>query len=238
MGLPASRRKNIVVTPSGRRIRLPDVPGVGCERRWWDEGARVAGVDEVGRGAWAGPVTYAAVILPSHRRMYKLRDSKLLDPQRREELAARLEHFALGIGMGQASNTEIDRLGMSAAMQLAAARAVAALPEEPDICLLDGTWNFLASTGRRAETIAHGDAHSASIAAASVLAKVARDRLMRSLCRSYPAYAFSSNKGYPSPEHVDALNRVGPCSLHRRTWAPITALAQGRLDMALDGYFE
>jgi ribonuclease HII len=223
MGLPATRRKNVVVTATGRRIRLPDVPGLSYEQPWWQQGAVVAGVDEVGRGAWAGPVTFAAVVLPSDKRMYKLRDSKMLDSVRREELATRLETFALGIGIGHATNIEIDALGMSDAMRLAATRAVEALPLRADVFLIDGNWNMLRHVGQPAETIVHGDARCASVAAASIIAKVTRDRMMTSVCPRHPPYAFSSNKGYPSPPHVAALDRFGPCPLHRHTWAPIRA---------------
>lgn len=231
MGLPAVHRRNVVVTGSGRRIRLPDVPGVAFERRWWQRGACVAGVDEVGRGAWAGPVTFAAVVLPSDRRMYKLRDSKMLDPQRREELSARLESFAVGIGLGHATNAEIDAVGMSDAMRLAAARAVDALPVRPDVILLDGNWNMLSHRPLTVETIVHGDARSASVAAASIVAKVTRDAQMTAVCDEHPPYAFSSNKGYPSPPHVAALDRHGPCVLHRHSWAPIRARTTPRLDL-------
>ena len=228
MGLPVSQRTNVVYT-NGRRRRLPDVPGVTRERRWWAEGALVAGVDEVGRGAWAGPVTYAAVVLPSDRRMYKLRDSKMLDPQRRYELAERLSDFAVSIGLGHASNDEIDALGMSDAIRLAARRAVDALDVRPDVCLIDGNWDFLAGYGTVNERVIHGDSYSASIAAASIVAKVTRDRVMTGVCPRYPAYEFSSNKGYPSPTHKASLAAHGPCRLHRRTWAPIAAVTQGRL---------
>lgn len=232
MTLPASHRKNVVYSARGRR-RLPDVPGLAHERRWWKDGAVLAGVDEVGRGAWAGPVTYAAVVLPSDRRMYKLRDSKVIDAARRSELAERLRRFALGVSVGQASNAEIDRLGMSGAMRLAARRAVDALPLRPDVCLLDGNWDFLAGYGTVNERVVHGDAYSASIAAASIVAKVARDAVMTQLCPVWPVYAFSSNKGYPSPEHQISLLEHGPCPLHRHSWQPIRALTQGRLP--LDG---
>lgn len=234
MGLPAVRRKNVVVTGGGKRIRLPDVPGITHERPWWSQGARIAGVDEVGRGAWAGPVTFAAVVLPSDRRMYKLRDSKMLDPPRREELAARLQDFAQGIGIGHASNAEIDRMGMSDAMRLAASRAVAALPLRPDAVLVDGNWNMLPGLEQPVETIVHGDARSASIAAASIVAKVTRDEIMRSVCTDHPPYVFSSNKGYPSPPHVAALDRHGPCVLHRHSWAPIRARTTPRLELGPD----
>lgn len=218
-----SARKNVQYKPGGKRRRLPDVPGIDLERRWWDEGAVVCGVDEVGRGAWAGPVTFAAVVLPSERRMYKLRDSKVLDPVRREQLAGRLADFALAAAVGHASSEEIDALGMSDAMRLAARRAVDGLAVRPDVCLLDGNWDFLAGYGTRNQRVIGGDARSASIAAASIVAKVTRDRLMSDACPAFPAYRFSVNKGYPSPEHQAVLAADGPCHLHRLTWAPVVA---------------
>lgn len=227
----ASRRKQVRRTPTGRRRRLPDVPGIRLERPHWDAGLIVAGIDEVGRGAWAGPVTYAAVILPSERRMYKLRDSKMLDAERRDELHDRLQGFALGIGIAHASNCKIDQIGMSPAMQQAAARAVDALPVRPDIVLVDGNWDFLAGHATPRQLVVHGDAHSASIAAASIIAKVTRDRMMIAAHDEHPAYEFASNKGYPAPVHIAALDDVGPCELHRHSWAPIAALNQLRLDV-------
>ena len=226
--LPASQRKNVTYR-NGRRRRLPDVPGVRLERAWWDQGAVVAGIDEVGRGAWAGPVTYAAVVLPSDRRMYKLRDSKMLDAQRRSELAARVTDFALAVSIGEASNAEIDAVGMTEAIRRAARRAMDGLSVRPDVCLIDGNWDFLAGYGTHNERIIGGDAHSASIAAASIVAKVHRDAGMNEHCPTYPLYRFSSNKGYPSPEHKASLREHGPCELHRQTWAPIRACAQGTL---------
>ena len=224
MGLPASNRKNATYR-GGRRVRLPDVPGVRHERRYWDQGLVVAGVDEVGRGAWAGPVTFCAVVLPAERRMYKLRDSKQLDPLRRQQLAARIEGFALAVSLGESSNAEIDALGMSTAMRLAARRAVAGLSVTPDVLLLDGNWDFMAGWHTHNERIVHGDAHSASIAAASIVAKVARDGHMADIAsRDHPPYMFADNKGYPSPAHRRALADIGPCTLHRQTWAPIRAV--------------
>jgi len=209
-----------------RRTR---VPGIRHERPHWEAGAVVAGVDEVGRGAWAGPVTFAAVVLPTDRRIYKLRDSKVLTPQARERLATRLHDLASAIGIGHASNAEIDALGMSPAMQLAARRAVDALAVRPDVLLLDGNWDFLAGYGTHNERIVGGDSRSASIAAASIVAKVTRDRIMVGADPHHPVYAFWSNKGYPSPEHQAALAEHGPCGLHRRSWAPIAQLLQLRL---------
>ncbi|MFA9444742.1 ribonuclease HII [Egicoccus sp. AB-alg6-2] len=212
-----------------RRKRRVAVPGVRFERPHWDAGVVVAGVDEVGCGAWAGPVTYAAVVLPRDRRIYKLRDSKVLSPAERERLADRLRGFALGIGVGHAGNDEIDRLGLSEARRRAARRAVDALPLRPDVLLLDGNWDFLAGYGTRNERLVRGDGRSVSIAAASIVAKVTRDALMADLDPGHPAYGFTSNKGYPSPDHVAALRRHGPCDLHRHSWAPIAGRNQLRL---------
>ncbi|WP_165491822.1 ribonuclease HII [Egibacter rhizosphaerae] len=205
--------------PSHRR----PAPRLDRERAWWAEGAVVAGVDEVGRGAWAGPVTYAAVVLPTDRRVYKLRDSKTLDPAAREHLARRLRGVAPGIGIGHASNREIDRLGMSLAMRLAARRAVEALPDRPDVLLLDGNWDFLADFPSHNERLIGGDARCASIAAASIVAKAARDSLMRHAEPRFPPYDFASNKGYPTPAHLASLDAQGPCELHRLSWRPVAA---------------
>ncbi|MEX1178049.1 MAG: ribonuclease HII [Nitriliruptor sp.] len=199
------------------------------EQPHWDAGALVAGVDEVGCGAWAGPVTVGAVVLPSDRRMYKLRDSKVLTPTAREHLASRIAGVALGVGIGHASNEEIDELGLSDARRLAARRAVDALPERPDVLLLDGNWDFLAGYGTHNELLVRGDGRSTSIAAASIVAKVTRDAMLTSWDVEHPRYGFASNKGYPSPDHRRALREHGPCVLHRHSWAPIVALRQGQL---------
>ncbi len=216
-------------TSPTHRISRPSVPGIAFERPHWDAGAVVAGIDEVGRGAWAGPLTLAAVVLPTDRRMYKLRDSKVLAPEVRERLSDRLQQFAVGIGIGHASNVEVDRVGLSEATRRAARRAVAALPVEPDVMLVDGTWDFLADLGTVNEMIPRGDGRSTSIAAASIVAKVARDRIMVEVAGEHPTYVFASNKGYPSPAHVAALEAHGACALHRRSWAPIAALEHPRL---------
>lgn len=213
---------------SARRSTPGRPPRLDAERRWWAQGAVVAGVDEAGRGAWAGPVTVAAVVLPRHRRLYRLRDSKLLWPCEREHLAARLDARALGVGVGWGSNDEIDRDGMSAAMRRAAARAVATLPLRPDVLLLDGAWDFLAGYGTVNETLVNGDARCASVAGASIVAKVARDAWLRDLAVGWPAYGFASNKGYPTPTHLAGLDRWGPCPLHRRTWTPVAAAGAHR----------
>ncbi len=214
---------------SARRGPPGPPPRLERERAWWEQGAVVAGVDEVGRGAWAGPVTYAAVVLPRHRRLRRLRDSKLLAPDERARQAARVRRHALGVGLGWAGNDEIDRVGMSRAMRNAAARAVAALPLRPDVVLLDGGWDFLRDAGTINETLVAGDARSLSIAAASVVAKEARDALLARLGPGWPAYGLERNKGYPTPQHRAMLAAFGPCPLHRRSWAPVARAAEQRL---------
>ncbi len=214
---------------ASRGQRRDHAPRLDREREHWQQGAFVVGIDEVGRGAWAGPLTLAAVALPSDRRLYKLRDSKLLSPAERERLDQRIHSHADGVGIGHVSNEEIDRVGLSEATRRGARRALAALPRRPDVALLDGHWDFLDDPAIATETIVRGDARCASIAAASIVAKVARDRLLVAANEAQPAYGFASNKGYPSPTHVAALERHGPCALHRRSWAPIAALAHPRL---------
>ena len=211
-----------------RRTRQ-QAPSITRERVHWDAGQVVAGIDEVGRGAWAGPVTVGAVILPTDRRVYKLRDSKMIAPTERERLAGRLRTAGALVGIGHADNTEIDRVGMSAAMRLAANRALDALPIQPEALLIDGKWDFLHDRGTTNELLVRGDARSASIAAASIVAKVTRDALMCAADHDHPAYAFVSNKGYPAPAHRHALHEHGPCVLHRHSWAPIAGLNQPRL---------
>ena len=219
--------------PSGDRLPRPrrdqQVPGIRFERPHWEAGAVVAGVDEVGRGPWAGPVTFGAVILPTDRRIYRLRDSKLLPASERERLAARVRERAVGVAIGHASNDEIDAIGLSAAMRNAARRAVEALPLRPDVLLIDGNWDMLAGYGTRNELLVKGDARCASIAAASIVAKVARDAIMTQAHESFPVYDFASNKGYAVPAHLAALERHGPCRLHRRSWNPIARMLQPSL---------
>lgn len=204
------------------------MPGISHEQSWWDRELVVAGLDEVGRGAWAGPVTCAAVVLPRDRRIYKLRDSKLLTAEAREVLDERIRARAVAVGLGHADNTEIDAWGMTRALRVASHRALDDLGRPVDAVLLDGNFDFVGHrTGRTEDTlvdvttIVHGDAHSASIAAASIVAKVARDALMRRAAPDHPHYDFDGNKGYPAPSHVAALDDVGPCALHRHSWDPI-----------------
>jgi ribonuclease HII len=176
----------------------------------------VVGVDEVGKGAWAGPLTVGAVVLPRDRRLNNIRDSKMLTERRREALYDRIVDWCEDWAVGHASPGECDALGMSEAQRLATRRAFAQLQGPPDAALVDGRWDFVG--GGIAETIVKGDAISLSIATASILAKVTRDRMMRLEAENFPAFAFDQNKGYPCPRHQVALQGYGPTSIHRLSW--------------------
>jgi ribonuclease HII len=204
-------------SPSRVVVRRDQPPSLTFERELWAEGHEVVvGMDEVGRGAWAGPLSVGAAVLPADRRVYGVRDSKMLTEARREQLFDRVAGWCRAWAVGHASAEECDRLGMSDAQRLAARRALDALGLVPDHVLLDGRWDFVG--GGRTRSIVKGDALCLSIAAASILAKVTRDRIMRREAPSYPSYAFESNKGYPCPRHEMALQTLGPSSIHRRTW--------------------
>lgn len=177
----------------------------------------MVGLDEVGRGAWAGPLTIGAAVLPRDRRVYGVRDSKQLSEARREELFDRVADWCVAWSVGHASHEECDELGMSDAQRLAARRALEGLGLEPDMVLMDGNWNFVG--GDRSRTIVKGDASCLSIATASILAKVSRDRIMRESAEHHPGYDFERNKGYPCPRHQLALAGYGPTAIHRRSWA-------------------
>ncbi|MEO5875545.1 MAG: ribonuclease HII [Streptosporangiaceae bacterium] len=195
--------------------------------------ARIAGVDEVGRGAWAGPVTVGAAVtdlssppeLPRRRRPVALTDSKLLTRAHREAFAEILPGWLSGFGIGSASAREIDELGMTGALRRAAVRALEALPEPPDMIILDGGHDFLGS-GWRVRTEIRADQRCVSVAAASVLAKVHRDRVMADLGQA--AYGFAANAGYPSPVHQEALRVYGPTEHHRLSWSYLDDLPQWR----------
>ncbi len=205
------------VVPPLRSALRGKAPSLRREQELWDLGKDVVvGMDEVGRGAWAGPVSVGAAVLPRDRRVYKVRDSKMLTEAERESMFDRLTDWCITWSVGHASHHECDELGMSAALALAGSRALAGLVLEPDHILLDGNWDFV--DGGDTELMVKGDARSLSIAAASILAKVTRDRLMRSEAEHFPAYAFEHNKGYPGPTHKAALHALGPSTIHRRSW--------------------
>jgi ribonuclease HII len=157
-----------------------------------------------------------AAVLPADRRVYKVRDSKQLTELERERLFDRVAGWCRAWAVGHASQAECDALGMSAAQKLAARRAIDGLGVEPDEILVDGTWDFVGAG--RARRVVKGDATCLSIATASILAKVTRDRIMRAEAEHYPLYDFEYNKGYPCPRHKLALKAWGPSAIHRRTW--------------------
>jgi ribonuclease HII len=182
----------------------------------------VCGVDEAGRGPWAGPVSAAAVILNPDDLPPGIDDSKALTEKRRALLEPEIKARALAWGVGFASVEEIDQLNILHATGLAMRRAVEALAHPPVHALVDGNYRFKLPCA--VTPVVKGDSRSLSIAAASILAKTARDRLMIEMDATYPGYGFASHKGYNAPIHQQALNTLGPCPAHRRSWAPIKAL--------------
>jgi len=187
----------------------------------------VAGVDEVGRGAWAGPVTVCAAVTGLRRAPEGLTDSKLLTPRRRAELAPVLAEWATAHALGHASAQECDELGMTAALRLAAVRALDALPVRPDAVILDGKHDYLGAPWR-VRTVIKGDQSCICVAAASVIAKVLRDDLMAEIGAGHPEFAFDANAGYPSPVHREALAEHGPTPYHRLSWSYLDALPKWR----------
>ncbi len=179
----------------------------------------VAGLDEAGRGPLAGPVVAAAVIWPRHCKLPGLNDSKQVPEPLRERLYGEIARLAVGAGIGVASEREIEALNILEATRLAMCRAIQALVPKPDFLLLDAL--LLPSVPLPQRAIIKGDSLSVSIAAASILAKVSRDRLMRDYDRRHPEYHFKINKGYATPEHLRLLARHGPCEAHRRTFVPV-----------------
>ncbi|GGC95595.1 ribonuclease HII [Aquisalinus flavus] len=190
----------------------------------------VCGIDEAGRGPWAGPVVAAAVILNPDCTPAGICDSKMLSPARRAELAHALWKTAR-IGVGIATVEEIDRINIAQATMLAMARAAATLPVPATTAIVDG--NMKPKLSCPAYTVIKGDARSLSIAAASIIAKVTRDRMMLELARAYPWYGWESNKGYCAPVHRAGLERHGVTPHHRRSFAPIRAALGEALDAAL-----
>ena len=177
---------------------------------------QIAGIDEAGRGALAGPVIAAAVILPTHCNINGLRDSKQLSPKQRAHLFDEIHNVAVSIGIGSADHRVIDRLNVLEATLLAMQEAIGKLTPPPDCLLVDGL--NLPEVGIVGEAIPKGDSRSYSIAAASIIAKVTRDRLMVELDPIYPNYGFSRHKGYPTSQHRQAIAQFGASDIHRRTF--------------------
>ncbi len=189
-------------------------------------GGVVAGVDEAGRGCWAGPVVAAAVVLDQQRYPDGINDSKKVSPERREAIYATLMDTAQ-VGVGVISVEEIDRHNILQAAKYAMQQAVEKLAMPPDLALVDG--NQLPALGCTMEAVIGGDGKSLSIAAASIIAKVTRDRMMAELHAQFPEYCWADNKGYGTKVHREALLRVGPCVHHRKSFNPVKAYLQGTL---------
>jgi len=193
------------------------------ERGLWEAGmTRVAGVDEAGVGPLAGPVVAAAVVFAPGAALRGVDDSKRLTPTRRTALEAEIRALALGVGVGIVDVSDIDRLNIYRAALEAMRRAVLALPVSPDHVLVDA--RRIPDITAPQTALVHGDARSFSIAAASIVAKVTRDRLMHDLDARYPEYGFRAHMGYGTPQHLAAIDRHGPCPAHRRSFAPVREL--------------
>ena len=230
----------------GRKPRNPRAPNEACE--WvcgWEfelearaEGAHwIAGVDEVGRGPLFGPVVAAAVILPAGAELPGLTDSKKLSEAEREHFDEQVRSRAIAWAVAEVTAAVIDKINILQASRLAMKLAVEQLHKPPDWLLVDGNQRIAAVC--KQTTIVQGDARSLSIAAASVIAKVHRDRLMREFDARFPGYGLAHNMGYPTPEHRAALHRLGVTELHRRSFAPVAELCGVRIrDLELEFEFE
>jgi len=205
---------------------LPQRPNLEYEEKLWSQGIRqIAGVDEAGRGALAGPVAAGAVILPFDEpdlmnHLHGVRDSKEMTPEARQIWAEAIKGIALAWKVGFASPSEIDRVGIVPATCLAAARALAGLDHPAEHLLVD--YLTLPEVGMGQTPLVKGDARSLSIASASILAKTARDDLLAAMDKDFPGYGFCRNMGYATEEHRAALHELGPCEQHRRTFSPVT----------------
>lgn len=213
--------KSVSGSPSHRR--RPGAPTFDVEARAIALGETpVAGIDEAGRGPWAGPVVAAAVVLDPRALPAGIGDSKALTAERRDELFDAIMASALGVGVGIASVEQIDRMNILRATFWAMERAVDDLPSTPRLALVDG--KLLPKLPCAARAIIGGDATSVSIGAASIIAKVTRDRIMTELARSHPGYGFERHKGYGTPEHQAALAALGVCVHHRRSFRPVKTI--------------
>jgi ribonuclease HII len=215
---PADARQ---LSPSAAKLRL--LKRLRCtlkyEKKTWASGTRlIAGVDEVGRGSLFGPVVAAAVILDPAYRVRGLRDSKLLLPERREILAQRIREHVIGYAIAAVDAARIDQINIYQASRAAMREAVSRLQPAPDYLLIDA---LRLDCALPQQPIIHGDALSASIAAASILAKVERDRMITEWDPVFPLYGLASNKGYSTPHHLAALREHGPSPLHRQSFAPV-----------------
>jgi ribonuclease HII len=212
------RRRRRLAALAAEEARLAGL--FAFERQYYDRGCRlIAGVDEAGRGPLAGPVVVGAVILPPGCRLTGLDDSKKLTAELREDLYGRIKEQAVAVSHAVIGVADIDRINIYQATVKGMYTAVAALAPAPEAVLVDAV--PLRQLAAPHQAIIGGDALSASIAAASIIAKVERDRIMAALDRDYPDYGFARHKGYATPEHLAALRRCGPCAVHRQSFAPV-----------------
>lgn len=208
------------MTHQGELFSAPPLDTLVFEKTAYGNGfTRVAGIDEAGRGPLAGPVVAAAVILPAGLSITGVDDSKKLTPDRREKLFGVIMAQALSVGVGIISPAEIDRINILQATRLAMLTAVQQLSTQPDYLLIDGISTIDSDVPQK--TIKKGDSLSLSIAAASIIAKVTRDRLMIEMDSKYPGYGFAGHKGYGSAAHMDAIRRLGPSPIHRLTFGGV-----------------
>jgi len=211
------------------RASLPARPHLKLETALWKEGREfIAGIDEAGRGAWAGPVAAAAVVLPYRprwlrRRLSEVRDSKRLSPRKRERLCELISTVAVTVGVGCADSVEVDARGLMASTRAAMRRAVDALDVSPQHLLVDAV-NLRRELELPQQSMYFGDSISISVAAASIVAKVHRDRMMHALGRKYPGYGFERHKGYGTRAHRAAVTRLQPTPEHRCSFRPIATL--------------
>lgn len=212
--------------PASPKSRATSGPDMVLEKAFT---GLVCGVDEAGRGPWAGPVSAGAVILDPNRVPKGLNDSKKLSHRQREALEIEIKAVAVAWGVGFASVAEIAELNILHATGVAMCRAVEALAVQPAFALVDGNYRFPLAC--EVKTVVKGDALSCSIAAASILAKTARDRLMAEMDGLYPGYGFASHKGYRAQLHADGLVALGPCPEHRLGWAPVRLALEGKNPM-------
>ncbi len=202
-----------------RRVSKKVPPNRRTEQLLWDAGHDVVvGIDEVGRGSWAGPLMVGAAVLPRDKRVNGVRDSKMLSERQREHLFDRVADWCETWSIGAATHEECDELGMADAQRLAARRALDGLAVVPDAAVIDGSWNFVKGMVAHTEMMVKADAFCLPVSAASVLAKVTRDRLMRIAADTHTGWSFDTNKGYPCPVHKAALRAIGPSDIHRRSW--------------------
>ena len=214
-----SRAVSVRRPPRGARPSKKRAPTRAIERELWERGHDVVvGIDEVGRGAWAGPLSVGAAVLPRDTRVNGVRDSKLLSEREREALFDKLTAWCVAWSVGSVTPDECDQLGMSAAQKLAARRAIEGLGIPVDAAVTDGSWDFVSPSVDHVELAVKADLRCLSVATASILAKVVRDREMRRQAESYPNWSFHTNKGYPCPLHKAALLGYGPSAIHRRSW--------------------